>query len=202
MQPDMFQSLCSRCVGAAPPPAGVAAMRETLAGSRQACGGVVVHCAAQNKAGSCFLGKSSSVQSVSGCRVQPGTDRTDRRAELPLEGFSPRCCHSHNSGHSYKQDPREVRSCCADSSREVLRRWETMMELHRTDPELGFREQIEAADTLDADPYARLRLLLLEQGAHVGQEYCWNIKRRQTRSTPTTMPACCCCCCSKRMHAE
>lgn len=52
----------------------------------------------------------------------------------------------------------------AESSRELLRRWQAMYQVHRADPELGFREQIEAADTVDADPYTRLRLLLLEKG--------------------------------------
>lgn len=39
-----------------------------------------------------------------------------------------------------------------------------MYQVHCADPELGVREQIEAADTLDADPYTCLRLLLLEKG--------------------------------------
>lgn len=52
----------------------------------------------------------------------------------------------------------------AESSKDLLRRWQAMYQVQRADPELGFREQIEAADTLDADPYTRLRLLLLEKG--------------------------------------
>ena len=53
----------------------------------------------------------------------------------------------------------------AEASRQLLRRWQTMSRLHRANPELGLAAQIEAADTLDADPYARLRLLLHEKGA-------------------------------------
>lgn len=40
-----------------------------------------------------------------------------------------------------------------------------MSRLHQADPELGLAAQIEAADTLDADPYTRLRLLLHEKGS-------------------------------------
>ena len=53
----------------------------------------------------------------------------------------------------------------AEASRQLLRRWQAMARLHRADPELGLAAQIEAADTLDADPYTRLRLLLHEKGA-------------------------------------
>ena len=52
----------------------------------------------------------------------------------------------------------------AESSKDVLRRWQAMWALHRANPELGLHEQVEATDMLDADSFTRLRLLLLEKG--------------------------------------